>query len=157
MIEVRNKGMMTSDVDLLVCPSNTNADMNSGIPRLFHTHFPITQSHYTKLCGLRTVELGHAVVCQIVSNECVLKNKKYVANLAVRNNEKQACEIESVISALYELRAFIIENNINSVAIPALGCAHGGLQWLDVKSEIEKIMVNMGNLVIFVYPPFCEA
>lgn len=45
------------------------------------------------------------------------------------------------------------EHAIGSIAIPALGCGNGGLDWRDVRPLIERACARMPDVRAVVYPP----
>ena len=47
----------------------------------------------------------------------------------------------------------IKSHNIHSIAIPALGCGLGGLDWLEVRPRIEKILEQFSRLTAVVFEP----
>jgi hypothetical protein len=54
---------------------------------------------------------------------------------------------------LTDLRRFIIENDIKSIAIPPLGSGNGGLEWQAVKVKIEKKLADLTDVEILVFEP----
>ncbi|WP_395947414.1 hypothetical protein [Caedibacter taeniospiralis] len=68
-------------------------------------------------------------------------------------------ELESFIEensgeeGLNDLRRFLTENHIKSIAIPPLGAGNGGLEWQAVKSRIEQVLADLVNVKIWVFEP----
>ena len=54
---------------------------------------------------------------------------------------------------LQDLRRFIVDNSVQSVAIPPLGAGNGGLNWYEVKPRIEQALGDLQNINIVVYEP----
>ncbi len=42
---------------------------------------------------------------------------------------------------------------ITSIAIPALGCGNGGLDWLEIKPLIESAFVELPEVKVIVFEP----
>jgi O-acetyl-ADP-ribose deacetylase (regulator of RNase III) len=63
--------------------------------------------------------------------------------------------MEYVESGLEYLAKNYDKLGIKSVAIPALGCGLGGLEWEDVKEKIISILSELDNNInIEIYEPF---
>src|SRR5207247_1132728 len=52
-----------------------------------------------------------------------------------------------------DLAEVIRKYNINSIAVPPLGCGLGGLSWEDVRPLIELMAHSMPDVSFHVYPP----
>ena len=61
--------------------------------------------------------------------------------------------MEDIQTGLQALKQVIIEHNIQSIAIPPLGCGLGGLSWSEVKPLIEKELQDLTQIQIIVYEP----
>jgi hypothetical protein len=58
-----------------------------------------------------------------------------------------------IVDGLQDLRRVIEEKHIRSVALPPLGCGNGGLDWSEVKPEIESALGSLEAVEIEVYEP----
>lgn len=47
----------------------------------------------------------------------------------------------------------VCQNGESKIAIPALGCGLGGLDYAEVKPLIEKAFVDLSSVEVFLYPP----
>ena len=61
--------------------------------------------------------------------------------------------MEWIVDGLEDLRRFILENNIRSIAIPPLGSGNGGLDWDAVRPKIEAALGELDDVDIVVYEP----
>jgi O-acetyl-ADP-ribose deacetylase (regulator of RNase III) len=59
---------------------------------------------------------------------------------------------EYIESGLTALVAYLKDHPIKSLAMPALGCGNGGLDWGKVKHMIEQHLGNL-DIAIWVYEP----
>jgi O-acetyl-ADP-ribose deacetylase (regulator of RNase III) len=57
---------------------------------------------------------------------------------------------EWISEGLKDLWSILLEKNIQSVALPALGCGNGGLEWDLVKAEIDSSLAGL-DIRILVY------
>lgn len=60
--------------------------------------------------------------------------------------------MEWINDGLVDLRRFIVENHVKSIAVPPLGAGNGGLDWQAVKPEIEKALGDL-DAHILIYEP----
>jgi len=47
----------------------------------------------------------------------------------------------------------IRERGIRSIAVPPLGCGHGGLDWKDVRPRIETALADLDEVDVRLYEP----
>lgn len=47
----------------------------------------------------------------------------------------------------------IEEKKISSIALPPLGCGNGGLDWSDVRPEIERALGSLEAVEVVVFEP----
>jgi O-acetyl-ADP-ribose deacetylase (regulator of RNase III) len=65
---------------------------------------------------------------------------------------KDSSNLPDIELGLIALRKAILENDFDGVAVPALGCGLGGLDWEDVRPLIFHHLSNL-NTPIEVYEP----
>ena len=61
--------------------------------------------------------------------------------------------MEDIDTGPIALAEEIKSHNIHSIAIPALGCGLGGLNWHDVRPRIEKMLEQLSDLRAIVFVP----
>jgi hypothetical protein len=61
--------------------------------------------------------------------------------------------LEWVVDGLKDLRRLIEERGIRSIALPPLGCGNGGLDWRDVRPEIERSLGQLRDVDVWVFEP----
>jgi len=71
---------------------------------------------------------------------------------ACDNNWRSKSRIEDIEAGLRDLAHQVTQLGITSIALPALGCGNGGLDWNDVLPRIKKALDPLPVRVI-VYPP----
>ena len=64
-----------------------------------------------------------------------------VANLITKENVYDKPTYETLTESLFDLKKYMIENHINKVAMPLIGCGLDMLEW----SNVEKIIKNVFN------------
>jgi O-acetyl-ADP-ribose deacetylase (regulator of RNase III) len=78
---------------------------------------------------------------------------RYIVNFPTKNHWRDASYLTDIRSGLESLAFEIDLLKISSIAIPALGCGLGGLDWLDVRELIQKELGNCEKTSVFVYSP----
>ena len=64
-------------------------------------------------------------------------NPQWVINFATKDHWRDPSKIEYIERGLADLRRAILALELTSVAIPALGCGLGQLDWRTVRARIE--------------------
>jgi uncharacterized phage-associated protein len=67
--------------------------------------------------------------------------------------DRNPSKIEWIKDGLADLKRFIIENNVKSIALPPLGSGNGGLYWADVRPLIEETLASLGDVDVTVFEP----
>jgi hypothetical protein len=78
--------------------------------------------------------------------------EKTIINFPTKKSWRKSSEYTFVEDGLDNLIEVISKNNIQSIAIPALGSGNGGLQWEKVKKLIEQKLSHL-LIDVFVYEP----
>ncbi|MGJ7196378.1 macro domain-containing protein [Morganella morganii] len=76
-----------------------------------------------------------------------------IINFPTRNKWDSPSGYEFIESGLRELKALIKKQGLKSVAIPALGCGSGGLEWRQVDNLIQTHPGELSDTEIMIYPP----
>jgi hypothetical protein len=61
--------------------------------------------------------------------------------------------LADVESGLDDLVATIRRLNIRSIAVPALGCGNGGLNWTDVLPRTETALIDLTDVNVLLFAP----
>jgi O-acetyl-ADP-ribose deacetylase (regulator of RNase III) len=77
---------------------------------------------------------------------------KYVVNFPTKDDLSPSKK-DYVVNGLATLREDIKSLNIKSIAIPALGCGLGGLDWGQVKHIIGEFAKEIPDVKVIVYEP----
>jgi O-acetyl-ADP-ribose deacetylase (regulator of RNase III) len=124
--------------DVLVNPVNCMGTMGAGLARQFKNKYPEIYYPYKEACKKGDLKIGS------LNSLYVHRYNIWVINFPTKNDWKENSKIEYIETGLKNLVEFISnfsnhkEMGFESVAIPALGCGLGGLNWSDVKKVIEE-------------------
>jgi O-acetyl-ADP-ribose deacetylase (regulator of RNase III) len=152
MIHYTQGNLLEADAEAIVNTVNTVGVMGKGIALMFKEHFPKNMKEYAKACQEKRVETGH----MFVTSTDELMGPKWVVNFPTKQHWRNPSKLEWITSGLRDLKNFIINNQVKSIAIPPLGAGNGKLEWQDVKVEIESILGDLDSVDIFIYEPFSQ-
>jgi O-acetyl-ADP-ribose deacetylase (regulator of RNase III) len=144
MLRLINGNLFDSDAEALVNPVNTFGIMGKGIARQFKKRYPENFQLYAEACRYGEVKIGEMFVTK--------EGGRLIINFPTKEHWRNPSYIEWIEDGLYDLKAFLIEEKVKSVAIPALGVGNGGLKWSAVRELIIAILCDM-DADITVYKP----
>lgn len=147
MITFVNGDLLQSKAEAWVNTVNCVGVMGKGIALQFKERFPDMFSAYKERCDNSQVQTGRMDIHGPLSG-----TPQWIINFPTKVNWKNKSQIGWIDEGLYDLSWCIHEMDIKSIAIPALGCANGGLNWKEVKFLIEKRLGKI-NCDIEVYNP----
>jgi len=149
MIHYTSGNLLEANVEALVNTVNTVGVMGKGIALMFKERFPKNMFEYSKACKEDKVKTGEMFATQ--TNE--LMGPKWIINFPTKQHWRAKSKMEWVVDGLGDLKQFIINNQIQSIALPPLGAGNGGLSWNDVKPKIEAALSELNNVDIYIYEP----
>ncbi|NTW69267.1 MAG: macro domain-containing protein [Chlorobiaceae bacterium] len=148
MITYKTGNILDAKVSALINTVNTVGVMGKGIALQFKHAFPQNFSVYTEAVKRKEIKTGEVQVVSVSS----LNGVQYIINFPTKNHWRYPSKLDWITDGLRDLRKKIVENHIESIAIPPLGCGNGGLDWSIVKGEIEKALKDL-PIEIQVYEP----
>ena len=141
--------ILQADVEALVNPVNCIGTMGVGRALDFANRFPANFLAYQIICLRREAHLGEVDVFRTEN----YTNPKFIINFPTRTRWRDNIWIEDIESGLVSLAEAISDTCIRSIAIPALGCGLGGLDWNDVRPLIVDALEGVYNLQVTVFEP----
>lgn len=149
MIHYTQGNLLEAKADALVNTVNTVGVMGKGIALMFKERFTDNFRRYVAACKNKEVRVGAMFVTH--TNE--LDGPKWIVNFPTKQQWRAPSKMEWIVSGLQDLRKFIIENDVRSIAIPPLGAGNGGLDWPEVKAQIELALGDFLDVDIQVFEP----
>ena len=140
--------LLKADVEALANSVNTIGVMGKGIALQFKNAFPANFKAYEAACKKQAVELGK----MFVFDNGWLTTPHWIINFPTKGHWRARSRIRDVADGLNDLRHVIEELAISSIALPPLGCGHGGLDWDDVRALIEERLGDL-DVVVHLYAP----
>ena len=133
MVTYTQGNLLEADVDAVVNTVNTVGIMGKGIALMFKEQFPRNFEAYARACDAGEVRIGK----MFVTENKELFGPRWIINFPTKTHWRVKTKIEWVEDGLKDLVRVIREKEIQSIAIPPLGCGNGGLDWSDVRPLIE--------------------
>jgi O-acetyl-ADP-ribose deacetylase (regulator of RNase III) len=148
MIEWRKGDLFSSGVEVLVDPVNCVGVPGAGLALAFKRLYPKATREYIDACRRGLLRPGNVLL--VASQKSPVKA---VCFFPTKDDWRDPSTIEYVHSGLVALaRAMItprgdlgLPSGIQSIALPALGCGLGGLEWPAVKREIESALSKISE------------
>lgn len=148
-IRVMQGDILTADVEALVNAVNCVGVMGRGVALQFRRAFPANFDAYTAACARGEVRPGR----MFVSDTGFCGNPKFIINFPTKRHWREPARIDDIETGLNALAGELVARHIASVALPALGCGLGGLDWNLVRPRIEATLAPMQEVNVIVYEP----
>lgn len=151
-IQYKTDNIITAEEPLIIHGCNCQGVMGSGVALAIRNRWPLAYEKYKEQWVFKGIlPLG---VAQFI--ECKDKlGTKWIGNCMTqeyygRVEGTQYCSYEAIEKCLVEIRRFCKDENLDSFAMPKIGCGLGGGDWNIVSKIIEKVFANT-NLIITIY------
>lgn len=141
--------ILDSEAQALVNTVNTVGVMGKGIALQFKEQFPQNYKAYQKACKAGQVKIGS----MFVFRETNLDGEKIIINFPTKQEWYRKSQYSYIEEGLNDLARVIRGQGIQSIAIPPLGCGHGGLNWEKVKALITKYLGDLQGVEIIIFEP----
>ena len=148
MIEFTKGNIFDSYSEAYVNPVNCVGIMGKGLALEFKNRYPINFLEYQKSCRLNEVVPGKMFI-----HKTGTTYPSYIINFPTKLHWKQLSKLEYIENGLDDLILNLIDLDIHSVSIPALGCGLGSLVWRTVKKLIIDKLSNVQNVQFLVFEP----
>lgn len=153
MIRYIKGSILDTPVDAAVNTVNTVGVMGKGVALVFKRMFPHNYEIYREACKMGLVRTGKMHVTLNVVGTFPL----YIINFPTKEHWKNPSKMEWINAGLMDLFYHVIPfRKIKSLAMPALGCGNGGLDWFAVKKAINAYgspMASKLGVDVIVYEP----
>lgn len=149
MIEFQQGNLLEADAEALVNTVNCVGIMGKGIALQFKQAYPDNFRRYERACKSGQVRLGQ----MFVVSTGMFTNPKFIINFPTKKHWKAKSRLDDIRIGLVDLLNVVRTNEIQSIAIPPLGCGHGGLDWNEVYPLIETAFAELAEIRVLVYAP----
>ena len=149
MMKFLQGNLLDAQAEALVNTVNTVGVMGKGIALMFKTAFPANFRAYEAACKANEVRVGK----MFVTENRTFDGPRWIVNFPTKKHWRQPSQLDWITEGLNDLKCFIREHEISSIALPPLGAGNGGLDWADVKSEIKRAFADLEDVQILVFEP----
>ena len=144
---IKDKDIFESDCEVITNPVNCVGVMGGGLALAFKNKFPKMYLKYKEMCANREIIPGKVYLVE--GDE-----KHKILLFPTKDHYKYLSRYKFITGGLRSLVRQYKDWGIRSIALPALGCGLGGLDWEDVNSAIEYELKDIVNdISIEVYLP----
>ena len=145
---IKQGDIFKSSCEVIANPINCVGVMGGGLALAFKKKFPEHFETYKKMCQNGEIKVGELYV--VDGDE-----KHKVLLFPTKIHWKNPSLMEYVVDGLKYLAENYEKMDIKSIAIPAIGCGLGGLNWEDVKEQITSVLSELDNKIeIEIYEPY---
>lgn len=149
MITFSQGNLLDAPVEALVNTVNTVGVMGKGIALMFKEAYPQNFLGYEAASKRGDVQVGRMFVTEIAR----LQGPRWIINFPSKKHWRNPSKLEWITEGLADLRRVIVDKQIRSIALPPLGCGNGGLDWAEVRPEIERVLSPLEDVDVVVYEP----
>jgi len=129
------KGNLLEDsAEVYVNTVNTIGVMGKGIALQFKQAFPDIFKQYAKDCKAGNVQIGKMHVVPVEG----LTNPKYIIHFPTKKHWRHPSKLSYIEEGLDDLVQVVQTLDVESIALPPLGCGNGGLDW----SVVRPLIIN---------------
>jgi putative DNA methylase len=133
MIELTSGDMFDRAFDIRVNTVNCVGVMGAGVALAFKERYPQMFREYKRECDAGRIQPGHLHVWRQLHGD-------WIINFPTKRHWRENSRYEDIESGLKALRDYLADQGPVSIALPALGCGHGGLDWDRVSAMIRRYL-----------------
>lgn len=145
MLEFTQGDMFEAKADIRVNTVNCVGVMGAGVALAFKQRYPEMFKEYQHACKKGQVRPGHMHVWKSLSGD-------WIVNFPTKRDWREPSRYEDIDAGLDDLRRYLDTVGGVTVALPALGCGHGGLDWARVSGMIRDKLDGVDAHVLIFEP-----
>ena len=129
-------------------PVNCVGVMGRGLALAFRERFPGNFAAYAAACRRGAVVPGEMFVFDTGQ-----ERPRLIVNFPTKRHWRDASRMEDLERGLDSLAEHVRESELRSIALPALGCGLGGLDWSEVRPRIEAAFAPLEGVRVLLHEP----
>jgi O-acetyl-ADP-ribose deacetylase (regulator of RNase III) len=149
MVLITEGNIFESSVNMIVNPVNCVGVMGKGLAKEFSKKYPTMFEYYSAYCKSNRLFIGSLYVYKCPQ----IKKPNYIACFPTKIHYRDPSRYSFISKGLKALRTEIEKRNIRSIALPALGCGLGELDFTEVLRLMVDNLTHLKNVKTFVYKP----
>lgn len=146
MIHVCVGNIFASEMQTLVNTVNCVGIMGKGLALEFKKYFPDMYEDYVARCNAKKVRLGEPYLYRTLLPAWIL-------NFPTKDHWRSVSRLSDIVAGLEYLEKHYHEWGITSLAVPALGCSNGQLEWRVVGPTLYRYLSRF-DIPVELYAPY---
>ena len=146
--EIEHGDIFQSDAEALVNTVNCKGVMGRGLALGFKQRFPGNYDAYLAECRSGKMMLGRVHVFRTGR-----MSPSYIFNFPTKDHWRGKSKLANIRNGLASLEVEVKRLGIKSIAIPALGCDLGGLDWDEVRPLIVSAVDRLSGVHATLFAP----
>ena len=146
----RQKDILCCSAEALVNPVNCVGTMGKGLALQFKISFPKNFYAYGKMCRTGRIRIGEVFIFALDDED---QPQRFIINFPTKRDWRDASKLQEIQAGLEDLVRKVVDFKIGSIAVPALGCGLGGLDWHDVKPLIVQAFEPLTDVKLILFEP----
>jgi O-acetyl-ADP-ribose deacetylase (regulator of RNase III) len=144
MIKFITGDIFENAADIRINTVNCVGVMGAGIALAFKTKYPEMFNDYQRACKAGVIRPGHLHFWKdLYSDETII-------NFPTKRHWREPSRYEDIEAGLIALRKYLFSRGNVRVALPAVGCGHGGLKWDRIKMMISDYLSDLeADIIVF--------
>lgn len=141
------------EAEVYINPVNCEGVMGKGIAKEFKHRYPDMFWRYKTHCDQGLMHPGSVVVWKDLR---VGRQPEYIFNLATKDRWRNVSRWEWIYDGLSQTVFLMRDMGLHKLAMPALGCGEGRLDWPAVQKAIYDLLsypCQQHNIEIWLYKP----
>ena len=144
---IQNGDIFKSNTDAIVNPVNVEGKARGGLAKVFSEKFPENHRKYVAACKDGTLTMGKVLVTEGAGAS------RYIINLPTVRKSGGSSHLMDIEMGMDALIDAVVEYQMQSVAIPAIGGGVGGLDFNLVKEVVENSVKLLPEVAFILYYP----
>jgi len=149
MIRYTQGNLLEAGAEAVVNTVNEVGVMGKGIALMIREAFPASAAAYMEASKRGEVRVGRMLVTPAAD----LLGPRWIIHFPTKKHWRNPSRLEWVREGLQDLARIVQQKRIRSIALPPLGCGAGGLEWSQVRREIELALGALRDVDVIVYEP----
>jgi O-acetyl-ADP-ribose deacetylase (regulator of RNase III) len=141
MIQILTGNIFETGAEAIVIPVNTVGVMGKGLALQATRNWPDLQATYRRALKVGLLGIGKVFTVHYTGVSLIL--------FPTKDDWRDPSRLEYIQAGLQSLTVELAELKPRGVAIPALGCGLGGLDWNAVRPMIEAALPNMEDVRLY--------
>jgi len=137
------------DAEAITNAVNCVGVMGKGLALAFKKRFPDNFKAYKAVCDAGHLRPGGV----FIFDQGEGTQPRYIVNFPTKDHWRGKSQLSYIEDGLRDLKEKVQDMNIRSIALRALGCGLGGLDWVDVKALMDDILSDVTEAEFRVYAP----